>query len=321
MSEILKACYDKPNALTQSKNYSLINRGFIPKYYWDLYPLAQDYYHEFNPYLVHTIYKEKEEVFPAFKIFTVRDGMYPFADFLLTYMKELRNWKTLFLIPESYTPLIPENVRQNFLSYSLSQINKPDIKKAKTVVVFGLLNEYYYGSYEDIERRLAPLKDLSPDVKIEICLTQRRTPLLMEEKENLHFIMIPEIVRKILGNREFKWIRLRDLMEKTVLRDHYLIDLLHSQSLICDSYLHYWFLSRGGMINSLPQWKKEETLFEIDLSFNQKLNVKPLPDVKSQFADLLFFYKTHKGEMWNSPPFHQEVRKIVKWNYPYTSEK
>lgn len=314
MSEILKAVYDKSNTLTQSKNYSLINRGEINKYYWDLYPLAQDYFHEFNPYLVHTIYKDA--IFPAFKIFTVRDGMHTFADFLMKHLKEIRTWKTLFLIPESFTPLIPENLSEKFLSFSLSQVNKPEIKKAKTVVVFGLLNEYYYGSYEAIEKRLAPLRDLPPDVKIEICLTQRRTPLIMEEKENLHYILIPELVRKVLGNREFKWIRLRELMEKTVLRDHYLIDLMHSQSLICDSYLHYWFLSRGGMINSLPQWKKEETLFEIDLSFNQKLSVKPLPDVKRQASELVFFYKTHKGEMWNSPPFHQEVSKIVKWTYP-----
>ncbi len=314
MSEILNAAYAKPNALTQSKNYSLINRGNINKYYWDLYPLAQDYFHEFNPYLVHTIYKD--DVFPAFNIFTVRDGMHTFADFLLQHLKDIHKWKTLFLIPEYYTPLIPENLSEKFLSYSLSQIQKPEIKKAKTVVVFGLLNEYYYGSYDLIEKRLAPLKDLPPDVKIEVCLTQRRTPLIMEEKENLHYINIPEIVRKVIGNREFKWIRLRDLMEKSVLRDHYLIDLINTPSLICDSYFHYWFLSRGGMINSLPQWKKEETLFEIDLSFNQKLNVKPLPDVKRQVTDLIFFYKTHKGEMWNSPPFHQEVSNIVKWTYP-----
>ncbi|MES2527111.1 MAG: hypothetical protein V4598_08480 [Bdellovibrionota bacterium] len=315
MSEILKAAYDKPNALTQSKNYSLINRGEIPKYYWDLYPLAQDYFHEFNPYLVHTIYKPA--VFPAFNIFTVRDGMHPFADFLVLNLKDLHKWKTRFLIPESYTPLIPDSLSDKFLAYSLTQVNKPDIKKAKTVVVFGLLNEYYYGSYEAIEKRLAPLKDLAPDVKIEVCLTQRRTPLLMEEKENLHYIHIPEIVRKVLGNREFKWLRLRELMEKTVLRDHYLIDLIHTPTLICDSYLHHWFLSRGGMINSLAQWKKEDdSIFEIDLSFNQKLNVKPLPDVKREISELVFFYKTHKGEMWNSPPFHQEVSKIVKWTYP-----
>ena len=151
MSEILKAAFAKPNALTQSKNYSLINRGQIHKYYWDLYPLAQDYYHEFNPYLVHMIYKET--IFPGFKVFTVRDGMYAFADFLMKNMKEIPKWKNVFLIPEAFTPLIPESLDNSFLTYSLSQINKPDIKKAKTVIVFGLLNDYYFGSYEDIEKK------------------------------------------------------------------------------------------------------------------------------------------------------------------------
>lgn len=321
MSEILKAAFAKPNALTQSKNYFLLNRGEVPKYYWELYPLAQDYYHEFNPYLVHSI--AKPMIVPEFRIFTVRDGMFTFAEFLLQHMKEIPKWKSTFLIPGNYAALIPEHLSEYFLSASLSQVQKPDIKKAKTVMIFGLLNSYYFGGYEDIEKRLAPLKDLPPDVKVEICLSMRRTPMLAEEKENLHYIHVPELVRKLVGDREISWIRMRDLLEKPVLRDHYLIDLMHDQALICDSYFHFWFLSRGGMVNSLPQWQKQdESLFDLDLSFNQKLTVTPLPSVKADIAELVFFYKTNKGtDIWSSPRFHQEVRKIIKWTYPYTSEK
>lgn len=314
MSEILKASFDKPRALTQSKHYDLINRGEIHKYYWDLFPLAQDYYHEFNPFLVHLIYKDV--IFNEFKIFTVRDGMFTFADFILKKVKDIPKWKTTFLIPESYTPLVPENLSEYFFSYTLSQANKPDLKKIKTVFVFGLMNDYYLGSYDDIRRRLAPLKDLPPDVKLEVCITQRRTPLLLEEKENLHYIHVPEIVRELAGNREIKWLRMRDLMEKTVLRDHYLIDLMHDQSFICDSYFHYWFLSHGGKINSLPVTKKEETLFDLDLSFNQKLHIKPLPKMERHFSELMFFSRFNKGEMWSSPRFHEEVKKIVTFTYP-----
>lgn len=314
MSEILKAAYAKPRALTQSKYYDVVNRGEIPKYFWELYPLAQDYYHEFNPFLVHLIYKDN--IFREFDIFTVKDGMYMFADFMLKKFKDIPKWKTTFLIPESYAPLVPDNLSSYFLSYQLSQTKKPDIKKAKTVVIFGLINEYYFGSFEDIERRLAPLKDLPSDVKIEVCLNQRRIPILSEEKENLYFITVPEIIRKCVGNREIKWLRMRDLMEKTVLRDHYLLDLMHNQSFVCDSYLHHWFLSRGGMINSLPYSEGEKNLFEIDLSFGQKLHVKPLPQVERKLVDLIFFARLAKVEVAQNPRFHEEVRNIIKFSYP-----
>jgi hypothetical protein len=314
MSEILNAAFAKPRALTQSRYYDMVHRGEIPKYYWDLYPLVQDYYHEFNPFLVHLIYKDA--IFPEFKVFTVRDGMFAFADFILRKMKDIPKWKSTFLIPESYVPLVPEKISQQFLSYSLSQTQRPEIKKAKTVMIFGLLNDYYFGSYEDIERRLAPLKDLGPEVKIEACLSQRRVPFLAEEKENLHHIHVPEIVRKIVGNREIKWLRMRDLMEKTVLRDHYLLDLMHNQSFVCDSFLHYWFISRGGMVSSLPQSKKEKNLFDIDVSFGQKLQVRPLPDKERKMTDLIFFSRLNKGEMLNNPIFHQEVKEIVNFSYP-----
>ncbi len=310
MLEILKAAYDRPQALTQNRHHNLINKGSIPKYIYDYYPVNQEYYHEFNPYFVHLI--AKETLFPEFRVFTVRDGIYTFADFLLKYMKEIPKWKTTFLVPASYAPIIPPQLQDQFFSYAISQKKKPDIQKAKTVIVFALLCDQYLSSYEDVEKKLSAIRGLPEDVKIEVCVSLRKSPLLQDEKENLHFIHIPEMIRKAAGNREITWLRMRDLMDKTILKDAYLLDLIHDNTLTCDSFLHYLFLSKGGMVNALPATTGKKNLFEIDLSFHHVLEVNPLPPVaKNAFVDLLFFTKLNKGELWSHPKFHAEVQKHI----------
>jgi hypothetical protein len=309
MSEILKKAFARPHAINQSKNYHMVNKGKWPKYIWDFYPLAQDYYHEFNPYFVHLLYNPR--IMPEFKIFTVRDGAYAFADFMVKNLKEIPKWKNHFLIPEKYAPLIPEQMKGQFLSYSSSQVRKPDIRKAKTVTIFAILCDQYFGDYEKVKEKLAVLKDMAPDAKIEVCISQRRNPLLPEEKENFHYIQTPELIRSAAGSREVKWLKLRDFMEKTVLRDNFLVDLMDGKLLTCDSYLHYWFLNRGGMVNALPEWNKKPSLFDIDISFGQKLHVSPLPEVSCQIAELIFVSKTTKDELITNPIFQDEVRKII----------
>lgn len=310
MSEILKQAYARPLALTQNRYHHLINKGTVPKYIFDFYPIAQEYYHEFNPYFVHTI--ARDSLFSEFKVFTVRDGMYTFADFVLKYLKEIPKWKTTFLVPGAYAPIVPPQLKSQFLSYSLSQNRAPDIRKAKTVVIFALLCDQYFSSFEEIEKKLAGLRDLPPDATIEVCISLRRSPLLTDEKENLYYVQIPELIRKYTGNREIKWLRMRDLMEKTALNDVYLLDLLHGFTLTCDSYLHFFFLNKGGMVNILPVTPKKESLFEIDLSFGQKLHVNHLPETsKNGFVDLLFFSKMTKGDLSMNPKFHAEVRNHV----------
>ncbi len=309
MSEILKAAFARPRAINQNKHHFLVNKGLIPQYIWDFYPLATDYYHEFNPYYVHLIYNEK--IFPEFPVFTVRDGVVAFADFLLKNLKLIPTWKTLFLIPASYAPLVPDVLREQFLTYTISQNQKPDIRKANTVTIFGLMCEQYFGNYDKIAEKLAVLKDLAPDAEIRICLAPRKNPLDPGDKETLHYIHVPELVRKSVGEREIKWMKTRDLMDNSIYRDHYLLDLLDGNFLTCDSYFHFWFLSRGGMVNSIPEWDKKETLFDLDISFHHKLHVRPLPEVKSQFGELLFFSKMFKGDFVTSPKFHNEVLRII----------
>ena len=312
MSEILNACFKSPQALTQSKHYHLLERQDMAKYRWELYPLVNEYYHEFNPFFVHAIPDIHANVYPAFKIFTVRDGYIGFADFLLKYWRDIPNWGNTFLIPPSYAPLVPQSLQSHFLTYTTSQVKTPDIHAAKTVTVFGILMDYYFGNYDQIEKKLQQICDLPQDVKVEVCLSMRRNPFLTSERENFHWIRIPELIRKYLGDRDITWVRMADFMQRSALKKNFLIDLKIDDSLTCDSYLHFWYLERGGMIGNFPVWDpKQETLFDIDLNFGQKLQVHAFPKVKDQFADLLYFAKTNRGERWNLSAFYNVVRKIV----------
>lgn len=309
MSDTLKKAFAKPRALSQSRYYAHSIKPQSVRYPWDLYPHCQDYFHEFNPYFVHLI--QNEEVFNLFSVFTVRDGMYTFAEFIVKNVKRFPKWRCTFLIPESYAGLVPENLSEHFLTYRSTQLETPDISKAKSVLVLGLLNESYLGPLEKIEARLAPLKDLDSDVSLEACLPLRADPLMLDQEEKILHIEIPDLIRKYAGNRKIKWVKQNEIMSKSVLRDFYLLDLKHDHSLVFDSFLHFWVLSRGGMVNSLPAYSPGESLFEIDLSFRQRLTIKPMPKVESKFIDLILSSRGTKNDLWTDPNFQECVRGIV----------
>lgn len=309
MSDLLNKAFEKPRALTQSRYYAHNNRSQAPKYLWDLYPLAQDYFHEFNPYFVHLI--QNETLFKTFDLFTVRDGMFTFADFLVKRTKDIPKWGCTFLIPDNYVKLIPENLTQYFLTYNLSQIKKPDISAAKTVLIFGLLNDSYLGTLKQVEARLQVIRNLAPDVTLEVCLPLRSDPLTPDSEERLIHLEIPELVRKYAGAHKIKWLKVNEMMTKSIFRDCFFLDLRHDQALTSDSYLNYFFLSRGGMVNSLPAWAPRETLFNLDISFQQRLSVSPFPKVTSSYIDLIFTARMSRGELWSDSNFQQTVREIV----------
>lgn len=309
MSDTLKKAFEKPRALTQSRYYAHNVKPQGLSYIWDLYPHLQDYFHEFNPYFVHLI--QNEEVFNLFSVFTVRDGMYTFADFVVKNVKRFPKWNCTFIIPEIYAGLIPDNLSKHFLTYRSTVLHRPDISKAKTVFILGFLNESYLGPLNDLESRLAPLKDLGPEVSLEVCLPLRADPLMQEQEEKILHVEIPDLIRKCAGGRKIKWVKQNELMAKSVLRDFYLLDLKHDQGLVFDSYLHFWVLSRGGMVNSLPVYTPGESLFEIDLSFRQRLLINPMPKVKSRFIDLILCSRGLKNDLWADPNFQECVRGIV----------
>lgn len=311
MSEILKRAFEKPQALTQSKHFNLLHRGEKPNYFWDLYPMTTEYYHEFNPYFVHSIPDQRVTVFPAFPVFTVRDGYIAFADFLLKYWKAIPKWKTTFLIPDSYTPLLPESLRGQFLSYRLTQKADPTTAAVKKVTIAGHMTSAYFGNYAEIERKLSLIRELPSTVRIEVCIQQRRNPFFQHEKENFHWVNIPEVIRKSAGNREVSFLRLHELMERSTFSGSLLIDLMVDTAFSCDSYLHFFYLGRGGVIAEYPVADESPALAAFDVSFNQRLSVHSLPAADSCFSELIFYQKLHRGDICSHPGFHALLRKIL----------
>lgn len=317
MSEILNDWYKRPHALTQSKHYHLLDREKMAKYRWHSYPIMDEYYHEFNPFFVHSIPDARAGVFPAFKVFTVRDGYIAFADFLLKYWRQMPGWKTLFLIPPSYAPLIPENLQNQFLIYQTSQVRTPDIRSAKSVTVFGLLNDYYFGDYANIKKKLAPILETAPDTKIELAISIRTNPFLAAERENTHWIDIPELIRRNIGGRPSAFVKMAEYLDRSVMKDHYLIDLKYDDAYTCDSFFTYWYLGRGGMVGDYPVYSpSEKSIFELDISFGQKLQVFPFPKIASKFPELLFFQKMNKGELLQYVAFHRFIREMISSSRP-----
>jgi hypothetical protein len=97
MYEILKEQFKSGKALTQNKYQSSIKKENWAKFYWEMYPLNQDYYHEFNPVFLFNLYKE--DFFKFTPVLTVRDGYVPFATFIMNnFMTFSRYSSNLFLI-------------------------------------------------------------------------------------------------------------------------------------------------------------------------------------------------------------------------------
>src|SRR5665647_1097106 len=99
-------------SLTQSRYYSHVKREFWPKFFWEMYPLAQEYYHELNPYFCFHFYRP--ELIRFSKTVTVRDGYVTFAQFMLKHFSTLDELGTHFIIHPSLAPLIPPNLTEHF---------------------------------------------------------------------------------------------------------------------------------------------------------------------------------------------------------------
>ncbi len=120
MYELIENQFKSGKALTQGKYYSIIKRDLWPKFYWDMYPLAQEYYHELNPYFLFNIFTP--ELYKFAKVFTVRDGYLNFADYMLKHVSTFNKLGVgCFLIHPSLAKLVPAHLTQYFASWQIVQ--------------------------------------------------------------------------------------------------------------------------------------------------------------------------------------------------------
>lgn len=291
-------------AFTQSRNYGVLDRSQFPKYHWELYPLMQDYYHELNPYFVGNLYRK--ELLKFSDVITVRDGKIAFANFIISNLEHIISSKQHFLIPEDYSSLIPSTIKDQFACWSLGLNEKVGLRDAKKVIIFGLMMEKYVGPVDELKKKLTnDFKSISPDAEVELLLPLRNDPFQSQHKENYLHFDIYNIIVEALAGRKFKIIKQENFLDRTIGSETYLYDLKYDNLIVADSFLHYFFASKGAGINLLSDKIPSDSLMSLSISFWHKLYIKPLKFVdNSKFGELLFYKRLNNRHLLQDKNFH-----------------
>jgi hypothetical protein len=296
MLETIKEQFKQGKTLTQSKYYHYIDRNQWPKFYWDMLPLGQDYYHELNPYFLFNLYRL--EHFRFSKCITVRDGYLTFASFILENFKSFSKLESgPLLIHPDLAPLVPPTLTQHFASWQLVQKKQLQIQEAKKVLIIGFANFEHLGDRDRLALHLKALDQIHKDATIEVYLPIRKDVFGKNNREPLYVHNALSLLKDVLPGRDIKFITGEQLFEMTDFKYTYVFDLASDKMLISDNYLHYYVQSRGGSVNNGTLLERpSESLFHFDLSIHHEFHVVPLPRVKSVFVELLFFKKLNPGK-------------------------
>lgn len=288
MKEIIQAQFKSGKSLTKSKYHGYINKGEWPKFVWEFYPIAEEYYHELNPYFVSNYYKDYLIKFSQTTV--VRDGYLAFVNFILQYFQTLPKMETgLFFIDPDFAPLLPTNISHLFGSWTLVHKNHITIEQADRVLVFGLVSDEYLGDLEALKVKLDAIKPTSKNSVIDIFLPLRRNVFERENKENVLIHEVIATIKSSLKNKKLNFIRSKDFFETAVLNGTYLVDLRADKMIASDSYLDHYFLSKGGSSSNVTQTEApDDSLFSLELSPHHELHLRPLPQVKSFFPEILY---------------------------------
>lgn len=303
MLEKIKEQFEKPRTLTQSKYYTLVRRDHWPKFYWDLFPLAQEYYHELNPYFLFNLYHP--DLYKFSKVITVRDGYLPFASFMVDNAKNFRSMVPgPCLIHPDLAPIVPPFISDLFATWKIVQKKQITLKTAKKVFIFGLISNEYLGDLaqdkflEKLKLRLEPLKEIPKETKIELFLPLRKEIFKGHQTEQINVFLVMSLIKDILPGRQFEFTG-TNIFEETNFRDQYFFDIGIDNFLVSDNYMHYFMQSRGATTNkSNLTSPPKESFFSFDLSLYHELHLAPLPEVDNVFSDL-FFYKKMKNQEKN----------------------
>jgi hypothetical protein len=247
----------------------------------ELYPQCLEYFHELNPGFLFKI--SKAEYLAQFRDMTVRDGALGFGSFILKSFQLLPNIKTHFFIDQHLTPLVPNNLKQQFSCWQIVQKKKIEISKAKRIVITGLMNEQSLPPVEDIKKLLETLTAVTPSAEVEVFLPLRNNPFGLLWKESFIAYQVIEMVKSVLPNHKLTFLGHSDLLEHPSLQNAYCMDLMTSRMTISDNYLNHYMAFRGGTISTFSEAERQDHVFEIDLSFNHKVQFFPLPKCDSLF--------------------------------------
>lgn len=314
MYEILNEQFKSGKALSQNKYQSSIKKENWAKFYWDMYPLNESYYHEFNPVFLFNLYKE--DFFKFTPVLTVRDGYLTFATFIMNnFMTFSRYSSNLFLIHEDLAPLVPPNITQYFGVWKRVQKKQTTLTDAKNVILFGFICDQYVGSMDELRERLKFLQTIRKDATLSLYLPIRRNVFEINPRESIATHIVLNMIKDLIPDREVKLLSGENFFDITDFKDTYIYDLAYDNFMVSDNYLHYYVQSRGATINngSLLEAPKD-SVFSFDLSLYHEFHVTPLPKVKSLFTDLLFYKKQNPAvKDYNfDPQMHGLLRDLLR---------
>jgi hypothetical protein len=291
MLENIKEQFYSDTALTSSKNHISLRRDQFPKYYGDLYPIANEYYHELNPFFLFNAYRP--DLFKFCRTFTVRDGYVPFTDFILNNLGSFTRLGigTLLIHPD-LTPIVPSNLSSHFGCWNIVQKNQIDLHSARKVIIYGQGNEQYLGDLNALERRMDELKSISNDAEINVVLPIRKGPFEQTSRETMIPFQILSVIKDILPGRNIRLMTNEQFFAITEFRNSYFFDLAEDKFIVSDNFLHYYVQSRGATVNNKSlKASPTDSIFSLDLSLYHELHVTPMTLRKNIFADLLFYRK------------------------------
>lgn len=314
MYEIIKEQFESGKALSQSKNYGSIKREMWPKFFWDLYPLAQDYYHELNPFFLFNMYRP--DFFRFAKVITVRDGYLPFANFILTNFNTFSKLEAgQLLIHPDLVKIVPSNISSQFGCWQIVQKKQIELSQARKVIVFGFVCEQYLGNNDLLKERIKELSTISPDASIELYLPIRKNVFEVHSKESLAIHLLMDAIKEILPGRKVKYLTSEHFFDITDFKNTFVFDLAADNFMVTDNYLHYYVQSRGASVNNNSlRNAPADSIFSLDLSLYHELHVTPLPKAKNVFTDLLFYKKENPGvkDLHFDPVLQSILRELFK---------
>lgn len=295
MLETLRQQCETKKVLTSAKYHYVTRKDLWPKYYWEMFPTVEDYYHELNPHYLcnlydHYIWEEFTDVF------TVRDGSWTFAHFLVSNLGKLTKSKgKLFLIHPELAPLVPSRLRDKFAIWNL--VSTPRVKKTgiKKFIIYAWVSDESLGNLSHLDN-LEILKKIPADVPVELLLLQRRNFFESFHKETHIGFKLMAKIKELLPQNNIQFIKIDHFLKSNDLRGCHLIDLACDRFLFSDNYVHHFACERGATIEGMQETPPTNSVFDLALSFNHKLHVSPLP-IKTDdsiFQELVFQFKMRK---------------------------
>jgi len=312
MLEIIEEQFKSGKTLTQSKFYNYVNRGNWPKFYWDFYPMGQEYYHELNPYFLFKMYRP--DIFKFSQVITARDGFLTLSSYLVNNYKDLvKDVPRPILVHKDFAPIVPTTLMDRMGCWEIVQKKQISLEEAKKVIIFGLMSEEYLGNLEELPQRLGPLKDIHPDATVELFLPMRKDIFGKNHKDTMAIYHALNHIKDAIPGRKVNFLRPEDFFDITDFKNSFFYDLNFDKMIVADNYLHYYVQSRGASVNNNSRLSPpKESLFCLDLSIFHELHITPISKVTSIFPELIFFKKTNPGTDLNfDPNFQQLVRGLL----------